>query len=44
MFDDSVQDKLYGDDGNDWVLGNSDADGGSVNDLVYAGELFTDID
>ena len=35
VFDDSVQDILYGDDGYDWMLGNTDADGGSANDLIY---------
>jgi Ca2+-binding RTX toxin-like protein len=44
VFDDNVQDILYGDDGSDWLLCNRDADGGSVNDLVYSGELLTDID
>lgn len=44
VFDDSVQDTLYGDDGSDWILGNSDADGGSVNDLVFSAECLTDID
>ncbi len=44
MFDDSVQDILYGDEGYDWLLANTDADGGSVNDLVYLAESVTDID
>jgi hypothetical protein len=44
VFDDGVQDVLYGDDGSDWLLCNRDADGGSANDLVYSGELLCDID
>ena len=44
MFDDSVQDILYGDEGSDWILGNTDADGGSANDLIYTAEMITDID
>jgi Ca2+-binding RTX toxin-like protein len=44
VFDDDVQDILYGDDGSDWLLCNKDNDNGSVNDLVYSAELLTDID
>jgi hypothetical protein len=46
VFDDSVQDTLYGEDGKDWFLGNTDADGGSINDIIssVSGEIVTDID
>jgi hypothetical protein len=44
VFDDEVQDSLYGDDGNDWILGNTDGDGGSVKDLIYSASVVTDID
>jgi Ca2+-binding RTX toxin-like protein len=46
VFDDSAQDTLYGEDGSDWFLGNTDADGGSANDIINkaSGEIVTDID
>jgi hypothetical protein len=44
VFDDNVQDTLYGDADNDWLLANTDADGGSANDLIFTAESVTDID
>jgi Ca2+-binding RTX toxin-like protein len=44
VFDDEDQDTLYGDDGYDWMLANTDADGGSANDLIYSSSSITDID
>jgi hypothetical protein len=44
VFDDNVQDTLYGDADYDWLLANTDADGGSANDLIFTAESVTDID